>query len=97
MKAIAGMGHYMTGDLEEAYRWAEAALREQPIFYFAACTMAASAARLGRPDDARKAIAQVLQGNPGVRISNIHKLTSFQRPEDMERWKEDLAKAGLPA
>ena len=48
-------------------------------------------------DDARKAIAQVRQGNPGLRISNIHELTNFQRPEDMARWKEDLAKAGLPA
>lgn len=75
----------------------EAALREQPIFYFAACTMAASAVRLGRMDDAKKAMAHVRGINPELRISNIHEATNFQRPEDMARWKEDLAKAGLPA
>ncbi len=97
MKGIVGAGYYLMGACEEAYTWSEAALREYSHFFLAAFTMAASAVRLGRQADAGRGIAIVRQVHPGLRISNIHELMNFQRPEDMARWREDLAKAGLPA
>lgn len=74
MKMAIGIGHYLTGHYEEAYSWAESALREQPNFVHAACTTAASAAQLGRPEDAKRAIIRLREINPGLRISNIRDL-----------------------
>ena len=96
MKAIVGLGHYLTGHYEEAFSWAELALRELPKFIFAACTAAASAAQINRPADASRAVTQLLEVNPGLRVSNIRELLNFQRAEDFEHWTDGLRKAGLP-
>ena len=65
-------------------------------FVFAACTAAASAAQIQRPADASRAVAQLLEVNPGPRVSNIRELLNFQRAEDFEHWTDGLRKAGLP-
>ncbi len=96
MKMAIGLGHYLTGHYEEAYSWAESALREQPNFVHAACATAASAAQLGRLEDAKRAITRLREINPGLRISNIRDLLNFQRAEELERWTDGLRKAGLP-
>ncbi len=96
MKFVVGLGHYLAGRYKDAYSWAESALREQPNFLHAICVTAASAAQLGRPDDAKRAITRLRKINPGLRISNIRDLLNFQRAEELERWTDGLRKAGLP-
>ena len=96
MQAIASLGHYFAGSYEEAFKWAEAALREKPNFLIAAGAVAASAALLGKPADAEKAMARLLEINPRLRVSNLGDWLAFQRAEEFDQWIEGLRKAGLP-
>jgi TolB-like protein/class 3 adenylate cyclase/Flp pilus assembly protein TadD len=96
MRAVVALGHYLAGRYDEAYPWAEAALREKPNFLIAAGTAAASAALTGRPDDAARAMGRMRQVNPDLRLSNLGEWLPFQRPEDIDAWADGLRKSGLP-
>lgn len=96
MQAIVSLGHYFAGSYEEAFKWAEAALREKPNFLIAAGAVAASAALLGKPADAEKAMARLLEINPRLRVSNLGDWLAFQRAQEFDQWIEGLRKAGLP-
>jgi adenylate cyclase len=69
---------------DEACSWAEKGLRERPNSAGAARCAAASNALAGRLDQARKAIARVLQIDPTFRISDLRHWP-FRRPEDLAR------------
>ena len=96
MQVVVALGHYFTGRYDEAFPWAEAALREKPNFLLAAAVAAASAALSGRYADAEKAMARLLEINPGLCVSNLREWLTFQRAEEFERWTDGLRKAGLP-
>jgi len=96
MLNVVGLGHYLMGRYDEAFPWAEAALREKPDFLLAASLVAASAALLGRHAEAEKAMARLLEISPGLCLSNLNQLLTFQRAEEIERWTDGLRKAGLP-
>ncbi len=96
MHAIVALGHFFAGREDEAYRCAEAALREKSNFVLAAGMAAASAAVSGRSEDAEKAMARLREIDPARRISNLKEWLAFQRPEDFDRWANALRKAGLP-
>jgi TolB-like protein/class 3 adenylate cyclase/Tfp pilus assembly protein PilF len=51
--------------------------------------------RLGRLDEARAVIAEFLKNEPDFSIENME-VIPFKHEEDLERWKEDLRKAGIP-
>lgn len=96
MHAIVALGHFFCGHEDEAYRCAEAALREKPNFILAAGMAAASAVVCGRSDDAEKAMARLREIDPARSISNLKDWLAFQRPEEFDRWADALRKAGLP-
>lgn len=96
MQSALALGHYFMGSDDEALAWSEAALRENPKFLIAATVNAASAAQLGKAEDAQKAMIRLRQLDPGRRLSNLDDFLAFQRPQDAERWQEGLRKAGLP-
>jgi TolB-like protein/class 3 adenylate cyclase len=96
MQAIVALGHFHAGRHDEAFSWAEIALRDRSNFLLAAGVAAASAAVSGRPAEAEKAMAQLREIDPTRRLSNLKEWFNFQRPEDSERWAHALQKAGMP-
>ena len=96
MRAAVAWGHFIAGRHDEAFSWAEAALREQPNFFIAICVAAAGGALAGRRPEAEKAMARLRQINPELRLSNLKELLPFLRQEDFDRWAEGLREAGLP-
>lgn len=96
MQSALALGHYLMGSDDEALVWSEAALRENPKFLIAATVNAASAAQLGKAEDAQKAMIRLRQLDPNRRLSNLDDFLAFQRSQDAERWQDGLRKAGLP-
>jgi len=58
--------------------------------------IAASYAFAGRLQDARRAIAQMREAIPNMRLFEIMDRSPFRRPDDWKRYAEGLRMAGLP-
>ena len=84
--------HFFAGRYDEASSRAEKALREQANWVNAA----ASYALAGRLDQARKSMARLREIDPALRVSDLRRMFTFRRPEDIARYEERLRKAGLP-
>jgi len=96
MLTATAFGHFLAGRNVEALSWAEAAVRELPVFVMANCVVAASSALAGKPEEAAKAMAHVRQLNPTLRLTNLKDLAPIRRSVDFNRWSEGLRRAGLP-
>lgn len=96
MQAGTALAHFVAGRYEEAARWAEMAIREQPTFFPALRNAAASYALTGRLDLAKQALGRVLQADPQMRVSNVSQRVPLRRPDDLARYLEALRLAGLP-
>jgi len=88
--------HFIAGRYTESLSWAEMAIREQRNHVLALRILSASCAMAGRPEQARKVLARLLELDPALRISNLHHLYPFRRPEDFAKLAEALRRAGLP-
>ena len=86
--------HFVAGNYLEGLACAEAALRIKSNFLFPLLSTAICAALAGRNEQARKAMAQIRQIDPTLRISLISTYQTM-RPEDFVRWKEGLRLAGM--
>ena len=93
---IAALAHFLAGRYGEAWPLAERACRERPQFLGAIRAAAATNALAGRLNEARGFIAQALQFDPELRISNLKNRVTWFRPEDFAKYAEALRKAGLP-
>ena len=97
MQTAIAFAHFFLGRDNEASAWATMALRERPAFQPALRIAAASNALGGTMDKAQKAVAQLRELNPGLRISNLEANSAKQRrPEFFSRYVEGMARAGLP-
>jgi TolB-like protein/class 3 adenylate cyclase len=94
--ASVALAHYCCGRFEEAARWAENAVREQPSLLTPLLVLAASAAKMGRLEEARRPVPRILQLNPSYRLSRFRERVPFRRPQDIELFIEGLRLAGLP-
>jgi TolB-like protein/Tfp pilus assembly protein PilF len=95
-QAAIGLAHFLAGRYDDARRWAELAVREQPDHFIATGVAAASNALAVRPADARKSMARLLALDPELRISNLKELFPIRRVEDFVRWASGMRIAGLP-
>ena len=93
---IAALAHFLAGRYGEAWPLAERACRERPQFLGAVRAAAATNALAGRLNEARGFIAQALQFDPELRISNLKNRVTWFRPEDFAKYAEALRRAGLP-
>jgi TolB-like protein/class 3 adenylate cyclase len=96
MQAATAYAHFIAGRLAEAVSWAEAALREHPDHLSALRILSASCAMVGRLGQAQKAVTRICELDPALRISKLHQVMVFRRPEHMAKLAEGLRKAGLP-
>jgi TolB-like protein/class 3 adenylate cyclase/tetratricopeptide (TPR) repeat protein len=97
-RALGGiaLAHFLAGRYDEAITWAEAALRERPNYLAAIRELAAACALAGRLPEARKAMAQLREIDPAMRVSTVKNWVPFRRPDDLKRLEDGLRKAGLP-
>jgi TolB-like protein/class 3 adenylate cyclase len=95
MQAALAMAHFIAGRDDEAFAWSEKSTQRNPFFPAATWTAAASAANLGRTEDAAKHVARLRQIDPGVTIPTIEERLNLRRPQDRARLIDALRKAGL--
>jgi len=100
MFAMLGMmafAHVCAGRYQEAAEWAEKACLERPNVLATLRGAAVSNALAGRQQEAERALARLLELDPGLRVRDVRNRTgSFGRPEDLAKYEEGLRKAGLP-
>ncbi len=93
--AARAFAQLMAGQVAEANASAEAALRERPEFLLYIAIGAASAALLGRRDDAERLVLRLKGVHPGATATQIATLFPLRRAGDLERWREGLEMAGI--
>ena len=87
--------HYLAGRYDDAASWVDKATQERQG-YPSVRVAAASAALAGRAEEAKVLMARLLQLDPSRRVSNLQDVLGPYQPEDLERFKGGLRKAGLP-
>jgi TolB-like protein/class 3 adenylate cyclase len=96
MNGAEALAHFIAGRYEEAFAAAETALRQNPFFSPGTRLAVASAALLGRTEDARKYFARLQMLDPQLRVSNLGERIFLHRPDDYARLAEGLRRGGVP-
>jgi TolB-like protein len=96
MQAGIAMAHLFAGRFDAASAWAEEAYRNLPTFLVAVSVIAASRALTDRMEEARRAMDQLREFAPELRVSNLKDWLPIHRPEDLAVFADGLRKAGLP-
>ncbi|MPZ46779.1 MAG: CadC-family transcriptional regulator [Betaproteobacteria bacterium] len=96
MQAGMAAAHLFAGRFDEASSWAEKAFRDLPTFLIVVAFIVASHAIAGRIEDARRAMHQLRQLDPTLRISNLTDYLPIRRPQDLAVFADGLRRAGLP-
>ena len=96
MQSATAAAHFFAGRYGEALSWAKTTMRAHMNAPLQTCVAAASAGLTGETVEAEKAMAEVRQLDPKLRMSNLRDLMPLRRSEDFVRWAEGLRKAGLP-
>jgi TolB-like protein/class 3 adenylate cyclase len=94
--AVIAFGHLCTERFAEAARCAESAFREQPNLLTPLLILTASMAHMGRREDARRLVPEILRLSPSYRISRAKDRVPFRRPEHLALLTDGLRLAGLP-
>ena len=90
------LAHYFAGRYEETVRLAEQVIRQVPGFLPALRMAAMGHAMIGLQDRASAAATRVLALDPNARVSVLVPLLPLHKPEDRERYRVGLIRAGLP-
>lgn len=89
--------HLAAGRYEEAVDWAERTLREEPGYRSAMIAKVVGCAHLGRIEEARAAVGQLIESLPGFTIAQFKARWSRAfSAEKMAIYVNGLRKAGLP-
>jgi adenylate cyclase len=89
--------HLVAGRYEETVDWAERTLCDEPGYRVALSTKAIACAHLDRIEEARAALSQLIEGQPGLTVARYRAFWSrVFSPELMEVSLTGLRKAGLP-
>ncbi|MDD9920825.1 MAG: hypothetical protein OXQ92_00880, partial [Boseongicola sp.] len=91
-----GIALFLHGDHEAVLQNAVKMLRIQPNYGPALRQIVASNARLGRKEEARKALDEVLDAMPGLTISRLKNMVPVEREEHQTYWLDTLRDVGLP-
>jgi adenylate cyclase len=89
------VGHFGAGRYEEAVRWEQRSLQRDPDLWIAHGTLASSYAHLGRTDEARTALQEMLRRSPEFSLEAVRMIFSYVNPDFTESWIDGLRMAGL--
>jgi tetratricopeptide (TPR) repeat protein len=95
---VLGEAYALTGRYEEAIGACQQALTHKPdwsVRLLSHLRLAASYSELGREEEARAEIAEVLKLNPQFSLEGIRQRWPYKDPADLERYVSALRKAGL--
>jgi len=90
-QALITMARY-----EEALEWASKAARLPNAHFHALGAVASSLGHLGRSDEAKRALGEILRLCPDYSRRLVEASFPYRHREDLERYLEGLRKAGLP-
>ena len=90
-QALITMARY-----EEALEWASKAARLPNAHSHVLGAVASSLGHLGRIDEARRALGEILRLRPDYSRRLVEASFPYRHREDLERYLEGLRKAGLP-
>jgi tetratricopeptide (TPR) repeat protein len=89
--------HLFAGRYAEALEWADRALDENQRFTPMVRVKVVACAHLGRIEEGRKLLRQVLRLQPGLTIAGLQAYPGMSAtPEIASMWAEGFRKAGLP-
>jgi adenylate cyclase len=92
-----GMAHYMLKQYEQALMVLRDCVSRAPNLRGAHLWLVATYARLGRMEEARAEVVEVLRKNPSYSTdATTRRIMGFKSAEDAEHFFDGLRKAGLP-
>ena len=95
-EAGLALAHLLCGHFDEAASWATKAYRGQTGFLMVIAILAATHALAGESVEAERAMQQLRQLSPDLRISNLRGWLPLRRAQDLTMFADGLRKAGLP-
>jgi adenylate cyclase len=91
------LANLAAGRYEDAMKWVDQSMREQPRYTPALRTKVVLCARLGLIAEARDWLRRMLELQPGLTIARFLQFAGFRfSPEIMSIYVDGLRKAGLP-
>lgn len=95
--AMRALAHFFLGDLDAAVAFARQGARAPNAKHWPFAVQAAALGLLGREEDARRAVAELMARQPGYSVAAARADFFFCRdPARIERFAEGLRRAGLP-
>ena len=91
-----GQCQFVLGKYQNAIKTLEDTTARNPTLQRTNLWLAASYAQVGRTDDAKWVVEQLLNLNPNLTIEHVKSVTPFRRDIDMKPLLRGLIKAGLP-
>jgi adenylate cyclase len=94
--SVLATAHMQAKRYEEAATWAKKAIRENPKSSTPYRTLAASCVHLGRLEEGREAMRQMLSLEPGLTIAEFQRTYPIARYANLESYLDGLRRAGMP-
>jgi tetratricopeptide (TPR) repeat protein len=96
MRRVTAFAHFVGGRYEEAIAAARSVSPARQNATLSAAAIAASAVLLGRTEEARIAMDELVSAEPKLRMANLRSRFPIVRDEDFNRLADALRLAGLP-
>jgi adenylate cyclase len=94
---VRALAHHLMGQYEDALEWASKAVRQPNAGHWTIAHVAAALGHLGRIEEARAAVSELLRRNPEFSCSFVRKYRfSVKNSADVENYLDGLRLAGLP-
>ena len=95
LNALAAM-YRSKGDYEEALRWSEKAVKEQPRSFISHLNLCSIYSLMGKQKEARLQAEEVLKLKPEFSVKRFEKGLPYINPEVKKTYMDAVRKAGLP-
>ena len=90
-----GLSNFALGKPDEAVQWTRRAMREKVGMTWAYRDLATFLANAGKIDEAKAALAKLMETRPYLNLSDVANALSFMDPDLLRRYVEGLRIAGL--
>ena len=91
-----GRAYYLLGRHDEAIPHLNRLAEVSPDFATGRLLLAANLVVLGRDEQAREEVATLLKAYPSLTLKQVVAMTPFSREELLEKYLDELRRAGVP-